>query len=139
MTPNEVNEIELWLTALDIGVDAVIAIIVLVAGWLINRQLSRIESRQRSAATLLSKRLEIFSSISGDVNKIFCASAYVGGWLDVSPKEILAAKRSCDSKFFGEVAFWDAEVIESYKAFSDACFATFQGPGKSAKLRADLK
>lgn len=138
MTKTEIEEYTLWLKAIDVGLDAVVAIAILLGGWFINQSLKRLEAKNKVAEALLERRSSIFSDVSSDLNRIFCFSAYVGSWLNDSPKEIIEAKRRCDAKLFGEIAFWDSDVLEHYMRFSEVCFTTYQGRGTSAKLRADV-
>ena len=62
----------------------------------------------------------------------------MGHWIELSPDDIVKRKRTIDraiqvNRFLFRPEFWEA-----YKAFEQAHFEMYSGPGQPAKLRLDM-
>ena len=129
---------EIWTKVLEIGIGVLMPLTLLLLGYLFNKRLARIGDKKEQTEALASARLDCFKVLQDELNVIFCASSYVGTWLDVSPEEVLAAKRRADTMFFSNMALWEEEFLAKYHKFMGLCFSTYRGAGKHAVLRADV-
>lgn len=129
---------EIWTKSIDIGVGVLMPFTILVVGYFLNKRLAKIEDKREQTEALSAARLNCFKALQSELNVIFCASTYVGTWLDTKPDEVLEAKRRADAIFFSSMAIWEADFLDKYKKFMQLCFSTYRGRGQHAVLRADV-
>jgi hypothetical protein len=107
-----------------------------VVGFFIQRVLAQQNQNWRIQERLVDKRVEIYQSIAEDLNKIYCYVMDVGTFKDESPDEIIQAKRNVDKNMYMYQAIWPEETFNQFKEYMDSAFATYQGYGEDAKIRA---
>ena len=131
------SAIQLW-NSLEIA-KLVIAVLtplsVAAFGWFISRRLKRLELLQWSNQKLIEKRLALYDSIAPQLNKLLCFYTWVGHWKDVSPDDVIKAKRDLDQCMHIYRHLFEEDVYEAYDDFIHKLFETFQGPGEDAKIR----
>jgi hypothetical protein len=72
------------------------------------------------------------------LNALFCFFLTVGRWKEFTPEKMLMHKRELDHDFHIYEPLFSNSFRSAYHAFVDACFETYTGSGKAARLRADL-
>jgi hypothetical protein len=104
-------------------------------GFLLNRQLKRIEAQRWRSQELTSSRLAYYREIAEPLNDLMCYFTFIGSWKEPSPLEIVALKRSLDRTFHTLAPFFSVEVVHAYEAFMGHCFDTFGQWGEDARLK----
>lgn len=117
---------------LKLAVSALTPILVLVLGLIINNS---VKNNERSTAL----RSEIYKSVGGDVNDIYCYLSFVGGWKELTPIDVMAKKRSVDRAMFTYRPFFSKELFATYEQFMKEAFATYSAPGADARIRSVLE
>jgi hypothetical protein len=112
---------------------------VALIGWFISRRLKRLELVQWSNQKLIEKRLAIYDIIAPMLNKLLCFYTWKGSWKNISPGDVIAAKRELDQAVNVYRYLFDAEVYEAYEKYMGLLFETYTGPGSDAKIRAYIK
>ncbi|WP_080381341.1 hypothetical protein [Burkholderia pseudomallei] len=107
-------------------------------GWFISRRLKRLELVQWSNQKLIEKRLAIYDSVAPLLNQLLCFYTWVGHWKDVSPEDVIKAKRELDRTFNIYRHLFDEEIYGAYQSFIHALFETFIGAGLDAKIRSHI-
>lgn len=106
-------------------------VLVLVLGIVINNS---IKSGERSTAL----RSEIYKTIGGDLNDIYSYLAFVGGWKDLTPLDVVAKKRAVDKAMYTYKPFFTPELFNTYETFMSEAFQPYGGAGKDARIRSDI-
>ena len=109
---------------------------VALVGWLLNKNISQLETRLSRSEALRQQRVALFGELRGDLNTIFCSAFAVGNWRQVPPPSVIETKRRIDGSFFSSIGFWSAETITAYTEFMGGCFRVYSGPNIVVKLRA---
>ncbi len=107
-------------------------ILVLILGIVINNS---IKSTERST----SLRSEIYQTVGGDLNDIYSYLAFVGGWKEYTPIEIVNKKRAVDKAMFTYKPFFSDELFTTYENFMNEAFSPFGEAGKDARIRSSIK
>ncbi|WP_218191593.1 hypothetical protein [Pseudomonas sp. C9] len=108
-------------------------------GWFISRHLKRLEFIQWSNQKLTEKRIAIYDSIAPLLNQLLCFYTWVGQWKEVSPEEVIKAKRELDRIFNIYRHLFDDEIYEAYQSYIHTLFETFTSPGQDAKIRSHIQ
>lgn len=111
---------------------------VALVGWLLNKNITRLETRLNRSESIRKQRVDLYNEIRGELNTIFCSAFAVGNWRNVCPPSVISKKRYVDGHFFSAIGFWSANTISCYNDFMDACFRVYGGPGTVVKLRVRL-
>lgn len=114
-----------------LSVSAFMTILVFSLGIVINNS---IKSEERSIAL----RSDIYRSIGGDLNDIYCYLEFVGNWKDLTPNDVIAKKRAADRTMYTYRPFFSRKLFDRYEAFMNEAFAAYGEPGKDARIRADI-
>jgi hypothetical protein len=85
---------------------------------------------------IIAKRLEIYDRIAPDMNRMYCFRRLVGTWKEVSPPEMIAAKRRLDREVNVYRHLLSEEFYQRHFELMQILFRTFTGPGEDAKIRA---
>lgn len=112
---------------------------VVLFGWFVSRRLKRLELVQWSNQKLIEKRLMVYDAVAPLLNKLLCFYTWVGYWKDISPSDVIKAKRDIDQTFHIYRPLFDEEVYNAYQAYIRLLFKTFTGAGMDAKIRANLR
>ena len=81
-----------------LAASATTPLLVLYIGLLIQRAVRRIEAVQWANRKVVEKRLEIYDQIAPILNDLLCYFAYVGNWKELSPPQMVSAKRMLDKQ-----------------------------------------
>jgi hypothetical protein len=65
-------------------------------------------------AQVVKYRAELWSSISPQMNDLYCYFLYVGHWKDLDPTEILKTKRSLDKLVYSNSPFFSPDFLIKY-------------------------
>lgn len=126
----------LEIAKLIVGVLAPIAVVVI--GWFINRSLKEFEHRQWVNQKLVEKRIALYDQIAPDINTLYCFYRWVGNWKEITPREVIQAKRRLDKIVNIYRAVLGEEFFERYKDFIGKLFVTWREPGEDAGIRAEI-
>jgi hypothetical protein len=130
-----------WMTleVVKIVVAALTPVAVAVLGWLLSRQMKRVEALQWSNQKLIEKRLEVYSALAPLLNDLYCYFDYIGDWKMKDPPAVLSLKRSIDRLVYVNAPLFSAQFRQAYADFIDFHFVP--GPreadASTAKIRSD--
>lgn len=65
-------------------------------GWLVSHRLKQLELVQWTNQKLIEKRLALYDTIAPLLNRLLCFYTWVGPWKDISPDDVIRAKRELD-------------------------------------------
>ncbi len=85
---------------------------------------------------ILNEKQRIYGTLGSDLNRIYVYIADVGDFRQYTPLQIIQRKRESDRLFFTYLPYWTEETAKRYEVFMDSAFATYQGSGERAKIRA---
>lgn len=125
------------MEAAQLLVAVTVPVLVLMFGWLANRSLKRLETRQAANQNLIEKRIQVYDQMAEDMNSIFCFFLRVGHYKDITPDGMIEIKRRVDRRAHTQRPFFDPAHQQRYLEFMDACFSTHTGVAQHAKIRAD--
>ena len=115
-----------------LAVSAITPILVLVLGIIINNS---VKESERSTGL----RSEIYKSVGGDLNDIYCYLSFVGDWKDLTPMDVIARKRAVDKAIFTYRPFFSKELLSTYEQFMTEAFVPYGAPGTDARIRSDIE
>lgn len=108
-------------------------------GWFVSRRLKRLELVQWSNQKLIEKRLAVYDSVAPLLNQLLCFYTWVGHWKDVSPEDVIKAKRELDITLNIYRHLFDEEIYRAYQSFIHVLFERFVGAGQDAKIRSHIQ
>lgn len=112
---------------------------VAVLGWMISRNLKRLDLAQWRNQKLIEKRLTIYDSVAPQLNLLLCFYTWVGDWKSVSPETVIQTKRDLDKIINVYRHLFADDVYSAYQSFIHALFETFTGPGHDARIRSVIR
>lgn len=112
---------------------------VAVFGWFVSRHLKRLELIQWSNQKLIEKRLAVYDKAAPELNKLLCFYTWVGHWKDISPDDVVRAKRELDQTINIYRHLFDENVYNDYQSYIHLLFETFGGPGQTARIRSRIQ
>lgn len=104
-------------------------------GWLVARRLKRLELVQWTNQRLIEKRLTLYDMVAPQLNALLCFYTWIGYWKDISPDDVIRAKRDLDRTFHIYRYLFDEDVYDAYHTFIHALFEMHTGPGRDARIR----
>ena len=104
-------------------------------GWLVARRLKRLELVQWTNQRLIEKRLTLYDTVAPQLNALLCFYTWIGYWKDISPDDVIRAKRDLDRTFHIYRYLFDEDVYDAYHTFIHALFEMHTGPGRDARIR----
>lgn len=127
-----------WIEIAKLVVSISTPLLVAGIGFVISKRLKSIEEAQWQSRKIIDKRLDLFDRIAPDLNKMFCFSMWLGYWKEISPREMIDAKRELDKvvNIYGHLLSNDFYL--SYNNFIHTIFQTFTGPGKDALILSEI-
>ncbi|TDP00468.1 hypothetical protein [Marinomonas balearica] len=111
--------------------------IVLVFGYLINRNIKSIEQKQWENQTIIQWRIKVFDEVSPKINDIYCFMLHIGNWKELNPLDVVARKRELDKKIHTSAALFSSELSACYEELMKVCFLSYRGWGKDAAIRVE--
>lgn len=114
-----------------LAVSILTPLLVLVLGIVINNS---VKNAERSTGL----RSEIYKSVGGDLNDIYSYLAFVGGWKELTPAEVIARKRAVDKAMYTYKPFFSKELFATYERFMHEAFTPYGDPGQDARIRSDV-
>lgn len=110
-------------------------VLVVIAGFWLNRRLKSLEQAQWSRQKVIERRIRAYDELARPLNELFCFFCYVGSWKELSPPDVVALKRQLDQTAHISAPLFDQGFLSWYDALINRCFATFGRWGEDAKLR----
>jgi hypothetical protein len=108
-------------------------------GFLLSRQLKRIEAQQWRSQELIAARLRYYREIAEPLNDLMCYFTFIGMWKKWTPPEIIDFKRTLDRTFHTLAPFFSVDVVRAYGSFMDLCFEVFGEWGADARLKTSFR
>lgn len=108
-------------------------------GWFINRRLKKLDFRQWSNQKLVEKRLALYDEVAPLLNKLLCFYTWKGYWKNISPHDVIEAKRSLDKTVNIYKYLLSAKLVKEYEAFKRLLFVEWTGVGRDAMIRSEIK
>jgi hypothetical protein len=84
-------------------------------------------------------RSEIYKTVGGDLNAIYCYLLFVGGWKELTPVDIIDRKRTFDKAMFTYEPFFSKKLLRKYNQFTTEAFDLYSGPGVDARIRSAIE
>ena len=116
-------------------VSSLTPILVVVIGFILNRNIKKIEKKQWTNQKIVEKRLDVYDKIVPILNDIFCFHCYIGSWKEISAKDIIEYKRVVDKEINVYSPLFPLEIMENYNEFISQYYETNTGWGKDAKIK----
>ena len=116
-------------------VSALTPILVIIIGFILNRNIKKLDSRQWTNQKILEKRLMIYDKVVPLLNDILCFHCYIGNWKEILPKEMIQTKRTLDKEMNIYSPLFNKELLDKYNKFIQLCYETFTGWGNDAKIK----
>ncbi|MBO2961544.1 hypothetical protein [Burkholderia pseudomallei] len=107
-------------------------------GWLVSHRLKQLELVQWTNQKLIEKRLALYDTIAPLLNRLLCFYTWVGPWKDISPDDVIRAKRELDQTIHIYRHLFDDDVYRAYQAYLDALFDTHSGAGRDARIKSTI-
>lgn len=104
-------------------------------GWFISHRLKRLELVQWTNQKLIEKRLALYDTVAPQLNQLLCFYTWIGHWKDISPDDVIRAKRELDRTFHIYRYLFDDDVYAAYHAYIHMLFETHTGAGQDARIR----
>lgn len=87
---------------------------------------------------LIDRRLELYDKLARPLNDLYCFFHLVGNFRDVAPPAAVARNRQLGKAVNVNEFLMSPEFRQRYDEFMAACFKTYTGPAKDAKLRSSV-
>jgi hypothetical protein len=126
------------LEVVKLVVAALTPVLVAAVGYWINRRLKSLEAAQWAQQKIIERRIIAYDELAPSLNTLFCFFAYVGGWKEMKPPDVVALKRALDQTAHISAPLFEPSFLQLYNAFIDECFTTFGGWGENARLRTHI-
>jgi len=85
---------------------------------------------------LIKRRLEQYDVVLPLANDLYCYLLCRGHFRALRPDTLLTNKREMDRIMYVHASLFSRKLLRSYHRFMADCFATYQGAGRPARLRA---
>lgn len=108
-------------------------------GWFISRRLKSLDLALWSNQKLIEKRLVVYDTIAPSLNRLLCFYSWLGEWKEISPEDVIKAKRELDKTVNIYRHLFDNNVYENYQSFIHTLFETYSGPGHDARIRSQIR
>lgn len=118
-----------------IAVSALTPFLVIIIGLRINGKLKRLDYLQWTNQKVTEKRIAVFEELAPLLNDLLCYFTYVGCWKEITAPEMIVRKRKMDRIVHVNAPLFSRKFTERYSNFIEACYGTYSGWGKDAKLR----
>lgn len=102
-----------WAAALSALGSVITPFVVAAIGFLLSRQIKRVEARQWRNQELIAARLGYYREIAEPLNDLMCYFTFIGTWKELSPPQVIDRKRSLDRTFHTLAPFFSVEVARS--------------------------
>ncbi|RQS71650.1 hypothetical protein DID96_12665 [Burkholderia sp. Bp8963] len=123
------------LEVFKLAIDILMPLSVAGLGWFISRRLKQLELVQWTNQKLIEKRLALYDTVAPLLNELLCFYTWIGHWKDISPDDVIRAKRELDRTFHIYRYLFDDDVYDAYHAYIHALFEIHTGAGQDARIR----
>jgi hypothetical protein len=123
------------LEAAKLAVATLTPILVVAAGFWLDRRLKSVEQAQWTHQKVIERRIKAYDELGKPLNELLCFFCYFGGWKEWDPPDLIKLKRNLDQVAYTNAPLFDDEFVPRYRALIDTCFKTFGRWGDDAKLR----
>lgn len=111
---------------------------VAVFGVVVDRRLRRVEAVQWANQTVVTRRVEIFSSVGPKLNQLLCFATFVGRWKEITPQVAVTVKRDLDEIMFANRVLFSNELFAAYHGFMTSMFAMYANTDTDAPIRVPI-
>lgn len=109
------------------------ALMIVIGAWLSYHY----AVRQKNYDALIQAKLRHYERITPHLNRIFRYRQRVGDYMDLTPEQVLDAKRQADEEFYVHLYIWSDEFRRAYRSFMGHSFLLFVKP--RALIRAERR
>ena len=124
--------IEKWKTFFSILTPLILVYLTFIVQSTLTEKKAEFERLQQ----ILNEKQRIYGKLGSDLNRIYVYIADVGDFRQYTPLQIIQKKRESDRLFFTYLPYWSEKTAKRYDAFMRSAFATYQGSGERAKIKA---
>ena len=107
-----------------LAVSAMTPILVCILGVSINSSIKTVDLRR-----------EIYKEVGSSLNDIYCYTAFIGQWKELTPLDVLARKRRVDAAIYTYKPFFSKALLTAYNNYMEASFATYGEAGSDAQIQ----
>ena len=107
-------------------------------GYIFNRMIRKLEQARWANQKVIEKRIVVFDKVAPKLNDLYCYFRYIGNWKELSPVDIIAAKRMLDKEMHVYSPLFSPRLMKLYGQFMDLCFRVYSGVGKDARLQTSI-
>jgi hypothetical protein len=93
------------------------------------------EKRVSLDERVIEKRVEVYESISNELNDIYVFLMQVGHWKELTPQDIIHKKRYVDKTMYISRPYWSGKMFDGYMKFMSAGFDVWNDYTEDAKIR----
>jgi hypothetical protein len=128
-------------TSLEIAklvVGALTPLAVAIFGFMVDRRLRGVEAVQWANQTVVTRRVEIFSTVGPKLNQLLCFATFVGRWKEITPQDAVTLKRDLDEIMFTNRVLFSNELFIAYERFMASMFAMYASTDADARIRVPI-
>lgn len=125
---NGLMDAPLWVNVLEAAGTTATPVVVAGVAFVLGR------SQSRSGA-LLGARLESYTRLAPQLNRLMCYMTFIGTWREQAPTDVIALKRTLDSQFYCAAPLFSPDVLASYELLMGLTFVIFGDWGVDARIR----
>jgi hypothetical protein len=138
-TMQATNSVWNSLEVVKLAVALLTPVLVLWLGYQVGKVTSRLKAAQWANQKVVEKRITVFDQVAPVLNDLYCYFAFVGNWKELTPPEMVRAKRTLDKAFYIYAPLFSRTFVQRYHSFIRECFETYAGVGHDARLRTPIE
>jgi len=112
-------------------------IVIAIIGFYLDRRQKTLEAKFDGQRDIFARRFLKYDEISSLCNDIYCFSALIGHYKNISPCDIIEKKRKLEALVFASLPVWGDNFCTAVDEFLGVCFATNRGPQTMAVSLSD--
>jgi hypothetical protein len=118
-----------------LAVQALTPVAVVGLGLFVARVSRRVEGVQEANRTVIARRVEIFSQVGPQLNRLLCFATFVGTWKETTPVDALRLKRGLDELMYSNRLLFSDNLFKAYRDFMASLFVMYATVEGDALLR----
>jgi len=127
-----------WLELAKLAASLVTPLVVVLLGFQVNKRLKSIDEAQWQGRKLIEKRIALYDQIAPDLNKMYCFCRWVGYWKEISPRDMITAKRDLDKLVNIYRALLTEDFYRAYNDFIHVIYRPYAGRNHDARIRSEI-
>jgi len=131
-----IKEREYKLERWKLLVSTITSLALVALTFVINNALQERGAILKRQEQILAEKQKIYLSLGKELNIIYVYVRDIGDFRQYTPTAVVDQKREADRQFFAYRPYWSEITESAYKDYMSGAFATYNGSGMSARLRA---